>query len=136
MNENKNNHQPSYQMLFANSFAYMFLVLDFSLAYILNEMKPENHPKDNGTPRLFHIKLQLWENQLQYIPNLMNENDNNSFMDTIKRLIDDIYSVSSQIDKIAPSPPSIDSKRTYQSEFVIYNMKVPFSYHMPFVWIL
>lgn len=98
----------------------MFLVLDSSLAYILNEMKPENHLKDNNIPRLFHIKLQLWENQLHFYPNLMNENENESFMNKIKRLIDDICSVSSQIDKIAPSPSStIDSKRTYQSEFVI-----------------
>lgn len=86
-------------------------------------MKPENHLKDNGNPRLFHIKLHLWENELQFLPSLMNENDNESFMNTVKRIIDDICSVSSQIDKIAPSPspppPTIDSKRTYQSEFVI-----------------
>lgn len=108
-------------MLFTNSFAYIFLVLDFSLAYILNEM---NDPKDEGIPRLFHIKLQLWENRLQFIPSLMNENDNESFMNRIKRVVDDICSVSSQIDKLAPSlssPPSIDSKRTHHSEFVIYN---------------
>lgn len=113
----------------------MFLVLESSLAYILNEMNAENHPKDNGIPRLFHIKLQLWENQLQFIPNLMTENDNESFMNTIKRLIDDICSVSSQIDKIAPpplsSPPSIDSKRTYQRKSVIYNLNISFAYYVP-----
>lgn len=99
-------------------------------------MKPEDHPKDNnGTPRLFHIKLQLWENQLQFRPNLMNENDNESFINTIRRLIDDICSVSNQIEKIAlSSTPSTISKRTYQSEFVIYNLKIPFGYHVPCIY--
>lgn len=72
---------------------------------------------NNDNAKLFRIKLELWGNQLKFVPNLADENDEGSFMHTIKSLIDDICSVTHQIDRIAqPISGCSSAKRTYQSK--------------------
>lgn len=77
-------------------------------------MNQGNASKDNENSKLFRIKLELWENQLNFVPSLTNENDKDSFMHTIKSLLKDICSVSHQIDRIAQ--PISECKRTYKSK--------------------
>lgn len=97
----------------------ILIVFSFSLSYILNGMNQGNASKDNENSKLFRIKLELWENQLNFIPSLTNENDKDSFMHTIKSLIKDICSVSHQIDRIAqPISECSSAKRTYQSKHI------------------
>lgn len=82
-------------------------------------MSEENVFNDNNdNSKLFRIKLELWDNQLKFVPTLADENDRDSFIHTIKSLIDDICSVSHQIDRIAlPIISDCSSaKRTYQSK--------------------
>lgn len=72
---------------------------------------------NNDNAKLFRIKLELWGNQLKFVPTLADENDKDSFMHTIKSLIDDICSVTYQIDRIAqPISECSSAKRTYQSK--------------------
>lgn len=72
---------------------------------------------NNDNSKLFRIKLELWNNQLKFVPTLADENDKDSFIHTIKSLIDDICSVSHQIDRIAlPISECSSAKRTYQSK--------------------
>lgn len=93
-----------------------------SLSYILDGMIQENASKDNDNSKLFRIKLELWDNQLKFIPTLAEENDKDSFIHTIKSLIKDICSVSHQIDRIAqPISECSSTKRTYQSKGAKYS---------------
>lgn len=92
-----------------------------SLSYILDGMSQENASKDNDNSKLFRIKLELWGNQLKFVPTLAEENDKDSFIHTIKSLINDICSVSHQIDRIAQSISECSStKRTYQSKGEVF----------------
>lgn len=88
-----------------------------SLSHILDEMSLENASEDNDNSKLFRIKLELWDNQLKFVPTLAVENDKDSFVHTIRSLIKDICSVSHQIDRIAqPISECSSTKRTYQSK--------------------
>lgn len=85
-------------------------------------MNQGNASKDNDNSKLFRIKLELWENQLKFVPNLTEEeNDKDSFIHTIKSLIKDVCSVSHQIDRIAqPINECSSAKRTYQSKREVF----------------
>lgn len=89
-----------------------------SLSYILNAMKKESGSVGNDNAKFFRIKFELNNTELRYQPALLtNENDENSFMHTIKCLIRDICSITSQIDRIAQLPSNNDGssvKQTYQ----------------------
>lgn len=84
----------------------------------------QEHPiPGNTNHKLFRIKLELWENQLKFIPTLsQDENGTNSFLHTIESLIKDICSMSHQIDRIAQpiSECSNVTKQTYQSKWKKY----------------
>lgn len=97
-------------------------VFSFSLSYILDGMSQENAFNDNDNSKLFRIKLELWENQLKFVPTLSeDENDKDSFVHTIKSLVKDICSVSHQIDRIAqPISECSAAKRTYQSKREVF----------------
>lgn len=92
----------------------------FSLSYILNGMSHGNAFNDSDNLNLFRIKLELCGNQLRFMPTLStNENDTDTFMYTIQCLIEDICSVSHQIDRIAqPTSECTTPKRTYQSKLI------------------
>lgn len=94
----------------------------FSLSYILNAMNRGSASKDNDNSKLFRIKLELWENQLRFVPSLTEENHNDSFIRTIKSLIRDICSVLHQIDRIAQPISECASKaqQTYQSKREVF----------------
>lgn len=93
-------------------------VISFSLSYILNGMSQANSvaKSSSDNSKLFRIKLELWDNQLKFIPTLADENENDSFIHTIKSLIDDICSASHQIERIAQPVSGCQSstKQTYQ----------------------
>lgn len=80
-------------------------------------MKQENISNDNGNSKLFCIKLELWQDHLEFNPTLSDENNKNSFMQMIKTLIEDICSVSYQIDRIVqPKTDTTLATRTYKSK--------------------
>lgn len=80
-------------------------------------MNQENASTDNDASKLFRIKLELCEQQLTFIPSLREEHDKDGFIDSIKNLINDICSVSHQIDRIAQPINDVSSaKQTYQSK--------------------
>lgn len=74
---------------------------------------------EKSNSKLFRINLQMRGNKLEYDPSL-DENADKSFMQTIKNLIDDICTVTSQVKKIAQpvnvDPAAPDSAITYQSK--------------------
>lgn len=82
-------------------------------------MNHGNAFNDSENVKLFRIKLELCGNRLRFIPTLSTDKtDKDCFLSTIQCLIEDICSVSHQINRIA-QPPTNDcsaAKRTYQSK--------------------
>lgn len=82
---------------------------------------------EKANSKLFRINLQMHGNKLEYEPSL-DETVDKSFMQTIKNLIADICSVTSQIKKIAQ--PAIDTNTTATANstssqnFVSYQSKL------------
>lgn len=82
-------------------------------------MSRENSFNESDNSKLFRIKLVLCENHLIFMPSLsLDENRKDTFMYTIHCLINDICSVSHQINRIAqPTSESTPAaKQTYQSK--------------------
>lgn len=119
---NRWNLRNSQLIIFLHENCEYLLVYPLSLSYILNAMDRGNAAKDNGNSKLFRIKLELWENQLKFVPSLTEENDNDSFIHTIKSLMKDICSVLHQIDRIAQPISECSSKaqQTYQSKREVF----------------
>lgn len=84
-------------------------------------MSQGNAFNDSDNLKLFRIKLELCENQLRFMPTLStDENDKDNFLYTIQCLINDIFSISHQINRIAQSTSECTAaKRTYQSKLII-----------------
>lgn len=96
--------------------------IHYSLSYILNGMnenKSVSMDKHNTSTKLFCLKLELWQNYLEFNPTLSEENDKDSFMQMIKSLMEDICAVSYHIDRIVqPTTNSTLATKTYKSKFV------------------
>lgn len=99
----------------------MIVSFSCSLSYILNGMSQGIAFNDSENSKLFVIKLDLFENRLRFMPTLSaDENDKDSFIYTIHCLINDICSISHQINRIAqPTSKCTAMKRTYQSRLIV-----------------